>query len=106
MNPDIRKLQDELFVAERKQKGLQAQLEAARRDCRHTWGAVIYDPIVTPAYTIAGDPPGTMGVDWQGPCYVPRQERARWKRECSECGFVEYTFDTKDKVDKIPVFYR
>jgi hypothetical protein len=106
MNPDIRKLLDDIFVAERKYKALQSQLEAFRRDCRHKWGSVVYDPIVTQAYTIPGDPPGTMGVDWRGPCHVPRSEKARWKRECSECGDVEYTFDTKDKVERIPVFYR
>lgn len=104
MKPDVRKLLDDIFVAERKYSGLKTQLEAQRRVCQHKWGAVVYDPIVTQAYTLPGDPPGTMGVDRQLPCYVPRREEARWKRECSECGEVEYTFNTQDKVEKIPVF--
>jgi hypothetical protein len=106
MHPDIRKLQDELFVAERKHTSLKAQLDARRRDCRHAWSKLVYDPIITPAYDIPGDAPGTMGVDYRGPCHVPRSEKARWKRECSECGDVEFTFEAQDKVEKIPVFRR
>jgi hypothetical protein len=106
MNPDIRRIEDEFCTASQKAEGLQLKLKALRRDCRHKWSAVVYDPIVTPAYTDPGDPPGTMGVDFRGPCYVPKHERARWKRVCSECGDVEYTFDTQDRVEKIPVFRR
>lgn len=106
MTSEIQQLVTDITAAERKLKSLQAQLEARRRDCRHTWGSVIYDPIVKEAYTIPGDPPGTMGVDWRGPCHVPREEKPRWRRECSTCGDVEYTFDTKEKVEKIPVFLR
>lgn len=45
-----------------------------------------------------------MGVDWRGPCYVPRSEEPRWKRQCLECGVVEYTEDVKEKIEKLPAW--
>jgi hypothetical protein len=90
---------------------LEAQLQRKReeadrlmRTCPHTWGDAVYDPIIREAYTVPGDPPGTMGVDWRGPSYVPRQETKRWKRICSKCGTVQYTQRCTQKATDVPTF--
>jgi hypothetical protein len=70
------------------------QLNALQEACRHrghVWGQVQYVPEHHPAYTIPGDPPGTMGVDRRGPCDVPSKTIPRWTRECSDCGLVQTT---------------
>jgi hypothetical protein len=47
---------------------------------------------------------GTMGVDRQLPCWIPRQETPRWSRKCGKCLKVEETYNTKDDVRKVPIF--
>jgi len=80
------------------------ELENYEKSCPHKYGETIYDPIYTKAFTIPGDPPGTMGVDWQGPVYVPAKTEPRWKRICEKCGLEQITTQTKDKIEKIPNF--
>ena len=72
--------------------------------CRHSWGKVESAHIYEKSYTIPGDPPGTMGVDWRGPTYVPAKETKRWKRVCSECGEEEFTTRTEQHVTHTPKF--
>ncbi len=67
-------------------------LQTAERFCQHQWGPAAYTPIVSEAHTIPGDPPGTMGVDWRGPTYVPSSSRPCWTRVCLTCGKEEKTF--------------
>ena len=50
-----------------------------------------YTPIITETYTIPGDRPGTMGVDWRGPVHVPSSTKDQWTRTCTECGKEEVT---------------
>jgi len=72
--------------------------------CNHRWGDTFPDHIYHEGYTIPGDAPGTMGVDWRGPCYVNSSTEYRWKRQCTICGKVETTTRTTDRVEKIPTF--
>jgi hypothetical protein len=90
----VGKLKDELTKAEKDLKNYVTK-------CNHNFETK-YDPVYTPAYTIPGDTPGTMGVDWRGPVYVPAKTQERWKRECEKCGLVEYTTKTEDIIKKIP----
>ena len=38
-----------------------------------------------------------MGVDWRGPMDVPAETIDRWRRECGECGLVQYTQQVKEE---------
>jgi hypothetical protein len=80
------------------------ELDDYERRCNHKYEETIYDPIRTEAYEIPGDPPGTMGVDWRGPVYVPASTEPRWKRVCIKCGLEQVTTRAKDEVTKIPDF--
>jgi hypothetical protein len=81
-------------------RSVQLEMEAQRlRDdvrsfqsnCVHQWEKAIYDPIIYPAGHSDGDPPGTMGSDWRGPCDWPEKQEPRWSRTCKLCDHVEYT---------------
>jgi len=87
-------------------RALEAQQADTQRRCRHEWTPIKYDPIVREAYRDPGDTPGTMGVDFRGPTYVPRHETARWSRHCPKCELTEYTQRTKPPAEtpKIPDF--
>ena len=74
------------------------------RSCFHVWQETEYCPEYVPAYTIPGDPPGTMGVDWQGPVHVSAKTIKRWRRVCQLCGKEEITEITKKTFNEQPVF--
>lgn len=76
---------------EEQARSLREQADRIKRDCDHKWGPVEYTPDYQEAYTIPGDPPGTMGVDWQGPVYVPAKTTPKWSRRCLTCGCVQTT---------------
>ena len=95
MKSEIDTLRREAEAAERKAKALREQLDAAQRACRHSWGEVRYVPEHHKGYTIPGDPPGTMGVDWRGPCEVPPTTTRRWERTCAACGLAQRTECTR-----------
>jgi hypothetical protein len=80
------------------------ELSALERACQHRWAKAIRDDKVTPGYQLEGDPPGTMGIDRQLPCYVPEQREERWRRECQDCGKVEYTSNFNEKTLREPKF--
>jgi hypothetical protein len=71
--------------------------------CSHNWTNPVYDPEVSGGYRTEGDVPGTMGVDFRGPQYIPREEKPRWFRKCLTCDKTDYTYDTK-VVATAPVF--
>jgi hypothetical protein len=84
--------------AQRRIKEAREQLEAAQehaaqvvRACRHDWRPPVYSPRETPGYNFAGDPPGTMGVDRQLPCYIPPTSTPAWTRTCWHCGYRQET---------------
>jgi len=90
---------------------LRYQLECAEKalsrtesGCHHQWTTAKYTPEYREAYTIPGDPPGTMGVDWRGPSEVPARTIKRWTRRCLTCGKVEVTERTRDRVEQDPIF--
>lgn len=72
--------------------------------CPHVFGEPVSDPIIHKAYTIPGDPPGTMGIDWRGDHYVPERRIPRWLRTCNLCGKVEETTVCEETVVKGPRF--
>ncbi len=77
---------------------LQEKLAHEEGQCGHVFSETVADHIYHKAYTIPGDKPGTMGVDYRGPCYVPARTENRWKRTCKKCGKVEYT----QRTQKVP----
>lgn len=81
-----------------------AELARIEHTCRHDWGAVEPDHVYHEAYTIPGDEPGTMGVDWRGPMDVPAKTTYRWKHTCRVCGKVEHTTRTTENVTHTPAF--
>ena len=100
MEHDARVLRDLALRTQREFESAEARLRQYEQSCSHKWGETIYDPVYHKAYTIPGDKPGTMGVDFRGPCYVPAETEDRWKRECSRCGLVEYTEGVTETVTK------
>jgi hypothetical protein len=72
--------------------------------CQHQWGKVKWAGERREGYTIPGDAPGTMGVDWRGPTHVPPTTIDRWERTCEICGKTEQTDRTETRETKVPKF--
>jgi hypothetical protein len=104
MKPEIAKLRNEHEEYKRLAAIAEGRLSQVVRECRHEWTAPVADHIYREGYTIPGDPPGTMGVDWRGPCYVEPKTTHRWKRTCRLCGHVEHTSNTNKHVTETPDF--
>lgn len=69
------------------------------RQCKHDWDKTQDASIYHEGYSYAGDPVGTMGVDWRPGGYVPSRTERRWSRKCKCCGVVQYTaYAEKKKV--------
>jgi hypothetical protein len=100
----ILKLESSVANLESELKTQRQTLDNLRNNCTHEWGDTENADIVTPAYTTQGDPPGTMGIDWRGPQYVPEQRTRRWKRKCQCCGLVQYTSEAAPQITEKPVF--
>lgn len=101
---DFTTLRVEIADREKALQGLRDQLDAAVRACPHVWGEVREAHIETPGFMTRGDTPGTMGVDWQGPQWIPPHTEYRWSQQCNRCGHVRYTKQTTQKVTNIPKF--
>ena len=100
MNP----LQKDIAELERQLELKKRELQTRFNNCNHRWGETVADHIYRDSYTIPGDPPGTMGIDWRGPCYVPAKTTHRWKRTCLNCGKEEYTQNTNKTTIETPRF--
>lgn len=98
------RLQRDIELAQQTIDRAKGEIERLDRSCRHEWGEAIYCPIYHEAHTIPGDPPGTMGVDWRGPCHVPARTDKRWKRVCKLCGKVEFTTSVNRETVETPRF--
>lgn len=80
-------------------------LKKEQANCKHDWTPPRANHIYHEAYTIPGDPPGTMGIDWRGPCYVAAETIKRWTRECRKCGLEQHTNKIETKqVEGNPIF--
>jgi hypothetical protein len=104
MKTRVRELTAEIQDAERNLNRLKRDMNAIQSSCQHEWSKAVYTPIIREGYQDPGDPVGTMGVDWRGPLWVPRDEKPRWTRECHKCLLTETTSQTTEKVEKIPQF--
>jgi hypothetical protein len=82
----------------------EAELKGLRQLCIHHWGPTEYAPEIREAYRTPGDTPGTMGIDWQPPVDVPRQETPMWTRRCLNCDLAQTTHQTNEHVTKTPRF--
>jgi len=103
MKPDAEQLRERVLRLTRELAEADGALAHVVQTCQHQYGQPVYDPIHHKAYTIPGDPPGTMGVDWRGPCYVPAETIRRWKKVCTLCGDTRYTQNTRP-TGEAPVF--
>lgn len=88
-------LQREIDSQAQSLEGKKARLAQIQRTCQHKWSPVKYEPIYQEGYTIPGDPPGTMGIDWRGPCHVPSKTTKQWSRHCPLCDKKELTQRTR-----------
>lgn len=105
MKPNAQNLRDKVDKLHKEFAEAKKELGDMVRNCQHQYCEAVYDPIHTKAYTIPGDPPGTMGVDRQLPCYVPAKTEKRWRRECELCGDIQYTIKAEPVVAAYkPVF--
>ena len=92
------RIREKMNEQENEKRSIEYQLDNLERTCQHDFTAPEYIPEHREGYTIPGDAPGTMGVDWRGPTYVPSETIDKWRRVCKRCGKVEVTKDvTADK---------
>lgn len=92
---DTNEKRQEVETLRRRANFLQKEVDREVSNCIHVWGREIPHHDIRAAYTIPGDPPGTMGVDWRGPVHVPAETKLKWKRTCEKCGHKEYTTKRK-----------
>ena len=93
----IKRLRDEL-------KAEEIALNLVDVSCDHVWEETKPDHIYHEGYTTPGDAPGTMGVDFRGPCHVPAKTEKRWRRRCAICWKEEYTTRVSKKSVDVPFF--
>lgn len=100
------RLENQIMRQQQEQQLLVAKLAALDAACGHVWTEPVFDPIYHPGYTIAGDAPGTMGVDYRGPMSVGSRTENRWKRTCSRCGKTEHTTNARSEqiTKELPVW--
>lgn len=67
-----------------------SELSILERNCRHKYGASIYDPEKTQKF-IFTHYEGAGSDPWPAGYYVP-DKKDRWSRTCELCGRKEYTF--------------
>lgn len=98
-------LREEIKELELKLSDSKSRLNQMEQECHpHVWGEVEYTPEHQEAYTIPGDPPGTMGVDWRPDCPVPAQTTKKWTRTCKRCGKEQVTTRTSEKKIEEPAW--
>jgi hypothetical protein len=108
MDPTPRTLRGQVKKLEDELQRTREDLTAVEKRCDHQY-TITYEPIHHKGYDVPGDEPGTMGVDWRGPYYVPPRIEERWKRSCARCGREEYTtrveVNVETKSTRVPVFH-
>ena len=105
MTRTARIIRGEVKEVERALQEAKDRLAAMEMACFHKYPKEpTYDPIYEKSYEIPGDAPGTMGIDFRGPTYVPSKTTPRWIRVCEHCGKTQTTTVTHDQTRKVPVF--
>lgn len=92
---EIEREQIDLFQRQKSLEAKRSRLSGIQGRCPHQWTEPERKSQHHEGYTIPGDPPGTMGVDWRGPCHVPAKTDIWWERTCKLCGKVQKTEKTK-----------
>jgi len=83
----------------------ESHLAHLERQCGHrNCTPTVYDPIVKEGFQFHGDPEGTCGIDRRLPAWIPREETPRWRRECKDCGLIQYTFNCETETKQKPIF--
>lgn len=100
----LERSEDALAACQQSVNDLRRILTIKENQCPHQFGEPTADNIYHEAYTIPGDKPGTMGVDFRGPTHVPSKIDKRWKRICTLCDKVEHTTRTEATTTHKPIF--
>jgi len=87
----LAKIREKMNDQENEKRGVEYQLDNLERNCHHDFTEPEYIPEHHEGYRDPGDPPGTMGVDWRGPSYIPSRTVDKWQHTCKRCGKVEAT---------------
>lgn len=99
---EILRLENEICSSQTALNLQKERLERIRKACQHVFGPTVADHIYHKGYHIAGDAPGTMGVDRQLSMDVPARTEKRWKRVCELCAKIEYTQRVVKNVSETP----
>lgn len=97
----IQKLKFEISNLENELQSKKETLQLFIAQCKHKWGAIMYDPIKVNASVFPGDTVG--GIDRRPAMHIPEQVTKRWTRTCLNCGYVQATYKSQNGPD-IPVF--
>jgi len=100
MNPRIPQLKKSITELEAELGRAKEELDRIQRTCDHDWDEQ-FTPKYESSYTIPGDPPGTMGVDWRGPVHVPAKTTPMWTRICRKCDKKETTTSITSEVKEV-----
>ena len=100
MSPNARVLRERLTAAQAGAKLAAQAVANLEYTCTHRWDPTVEDPIIKPGYN---DPSAGYGHGYSG-LWVHEQRIPRWRRECEECGKVEYTTETKSHTTTTPRF--
>jgi hypothetical protein len=84
---DARILREKILQLKKELADAETQLEKIELHCRHQWKESTSQNRVE-GYNYPGDPPGTMGVDRQLPCYVPGYYENVTTKKCTICGKI------------------
>lgn len=95
---------ERLNLAQQELEKITRQLDHIQLHCSHVWCEPVKMSKTIPGYEIPGDHPGTMGIDWRNPVYVPSETKVWYERTCQICGKIETTTQTKPTGDVTPVF--
>ncbi len=89
---NIQELRSQLAAHQSSAESLQRRIERLESNCRHSWGAPVYDPIEHPGYQ---EPASGAGSDYIPSFWVSARTDRRWHRTCTACGKKQTTSRTK-----------
>jgi hypothetical protein len=87
---NIPQLRKEIEEMERNLKRKKDELYHLERNCPHNWGPTITKETHLPGGRDPGDIPGTMGIDFRPPTYIPPRTIKESMRECLICGTISH----------------